>query len=973
MKTVYAVLLSCLSIGHSAAQTDPLFNCTREVLHHLTEEDHTGFAFLPPAAELHQAKVVDQTLLIQLDLPLDFLHTTFDDQIHEELLEHFASSCTEFAYQQMDLQARTASGSYQALSDFLEMPTWGPMAMASNEDPLPYQQGFYSRKGNPLPNEVQPAGTLEGKTVWLSAGHGWKYDNRRKAFKTQRHNSHGLVEDFTTVEGVNYHLLKYLYQAGAQVWTVRERDMNEEEVIVDNDQGKPYYKESGNWSSSRTNGYRGKTYRYAISKRKANAAAHFTPNIPKAGLYWVSVHYVNGTNRTVDTRYKIQHAGGESMVSINQEVHGNTWVYLGQFYFEKGQEGKVVLINESSESGQAVIADAVRFGGGKGNVADCDSGRKSGEPRYEEAARYYARFQGFPQCLNDVVVRPHYAEWELAKGTSQEKQNSVYISWHTNASPNRQSGSESFIHSRRPVRGSRQLQDFIHEEMVRDIRKEWDANWQDRGTKSADFGELRGLRTMPGVLLEIAFHDHPQDAQALSTPAFRHLVARSIYKGIVRYYATKDRRRPIFLPEPPTHVSAKNVGKNELQLDWQAPPHGGSNGHAAQEYKIYYSLHPKAFAKSVTSKLTTFSFNRLAPGTTYYFRVAAVNDGGESFPSAVVAARTPNRKGDQQKYLIVDGFDRLDKGLAIQVKEKLPRYAPLGNTRRLFLEQMNNYDYAGEHAEALSLAGVYFDGASNEAVEKGQVYLSDYHGVDWYLGRESTADKVLTIGEINALRRYLDQGGNLIISGSEIAYALDHKAQGRSFYRNYLKAQYFGDDAAQSSFAGAGAFSQLTGRFGQSANGGYPAYSPDFLKPHNGGVALLKYRDGKVAAIGYRGKYGLANFAFPLETIGDSRLRGALLQNAIAYFGKKNARAPLQLADLPNVFKDELRLDLGRSPEGQAKFELYDPKGEGVIVAAWNHSGGGEKIFSTRRLPPALYEYRFELLGLEQKGFILKK
>ena len=143
---------------------------------------------------------------------------------------------------------------------------------------------------------------------------------------------------------------------------------------------------------------------------------------------------------------------GSPHISINQEIHGSTWVYLGQFYFEKGNQSKVILTNESNETGQAIVADAVRFGGGMGNVPDCDYTKTSREPRFEEGAKYFAQFQGYPECTNDVSIRPKYAEWELEKGSWEEKKNAVYISWHSNAS--RGSGTESYVHSYKKVKGA---------------------------------------------------------------------------------------------------------------------------------------------------------------------------------------------------------------------------------------------------------------------------------------------------------------------------------------------------------------------------------------------------------------------------------------------------------------------------------------------------------------------------------------
>ena len=53
----------------------------------------------------------------------------------------------------------------------------------------------------------------------------------------------------------------------------------------------------------------------------------------------------------------------------------------------------VVLSNESKENG-VVCADAVRFGGGMGNISR--GGTVSGLPRYLEGARYSAQWAGMP-------------------------------------------------------------------------------------------------------------------------------------------------------------------------------------------------------------------------------------------------------------------------------------------------------------------------------------------------------------------------------------------------------------------------------------------------------------------------------------------------------------------------------------------------------------------------------------------------
>ncbi|MEM8909122.1 MAG: hypothetical protein AAGD05_14850, partial [Bacteroidota bacterium] len=416
------LLLAGLFLQNASAQTSLRSQIDRQIqaLQSATPP------LMPAEATLYKSTVAQKKMTLFLDLPPSWLRQNFDELTYETWIEYFAPLLYEFAYDDLELQVRNAAGDFVSVVHFLEDY---PQAQTqtrleeSNSDAVPDRRGATTRRSARLEGEAQPQGLLSGRTVWLSAGHGWQYDRRRKTFKTQRHNHHGLVEDFVTAEAINYHLLRYLYNAGANVWTVRERDMNPHERIIDNDDGAPFYREVGTWTTSKTSGYQGKTYRYAISKKRSNAEAHFQANLPESGKYWISVRYVSGQNRSVDARYRIHHAGGESIVCVNQEVHGNTWVYLGQFYFEKGRQGKVVLTNESAELGQAIIADAVRFGGGKGNVPDCNFGKSSGEPRFEEAAKYYAAYQGFPYCMNDVMTRPRYAEWELAKGSSAERQN----------------------------------------------------------------------------------------------------------------------------------------------------------------------------------------------------------------------------------------------------------------------------------------------------------------------------------------------------------------------------------------------------------------------------------------------------------------------------------------------------------------------------------------------------------------------
>ncbi len=112
---------------------------------------------------------------------------------------------------------------------------------------------------SPLVRRVRPAaaeagtvtaGALSGRQIFLSQCHGWIDYNTADAWETQRGITNGIVEDFVDPEGANAYLLRYLENAGATVWTLREADSNTNMVIVDSADGSAFpangaYVESG--------------------------------------------------------------------------------------------------------------------------------------------------------------------------------------------------------------------------------------------------------------------------------------------------------------------------------------------------------------------------------------------------------------------------------------------------------------------------------------------------------------------------------------------------------------------------------------------------------------------------------------------------------------------------------------------------------------------------------------------------------
>ncbi|MFN7973115.1 MAG: N-acetylmuramoyl-L-alanine amidase [Acidobacteriota bacterium] len=732
------------------------------------------------------------------------------EAVHEAIVSRLA---TIDGLHVFHVLARTGDGTYQPLDRFL-----APRAPAR---PKPSGADGAGPGGPPGLGQTQPAGSLSGKTIFLSQSHGWEW-TVCCGWSTQRGVTNGIVEDFINAEAVNQYLIQYLHNAGAQVLTARDRDMTTTSTIVDNDggNGTSDYVEVGPWTTSTATGfangfapYGPTTNPFALGTTRILPASPtetgrvtYTPDVPKTGAYWVYASWGASSNRAPDAHFIVNHAGGTTHVHVDQRRDGYTWIPIGQFVFDAGKDpakGSVALANDSTATGAYVCADAVRLGGGMGDILD--NGTTSGKPRWEEAAYYYTHYLGFDSwSYNDVTTRPQWAEWECEPG-----EDCLFFSWHTNA-PNPGTGTSSYIYNGGATPGSAQLQDAIHTEVVKDIRSGWDPGWTDRGKLQANFGELRPLTSMPGVLMELAFHDTPYDAAQLKQPRFRELAARAIYQGMARYYNPGA----TLLPEPPIEPTVTNQGGGNVRIDWlPAPPDGlDLGGDPATGYRVYVGHDGRSWQDAIAVSGPPYVYAG-TPGEVVYFKVSATNAGGESFPTETLAARV---SAGTAPVLIVSGFDRID-GAAL-----IPSNDTIGLNYRMQLLRMNSYDYAIAHATAIAAAGIDFDSATNDAVISGRAALPGYAAVDWILGEESTGDATFDATEQSLVSGYLSAGGNLFVSGAEIGWDLVAQGNGQAFFETVLRGAYDGDDA----YAGAATpANEADGIWAASSRGSRPSCS----------------------------------------------------------------------------------------------------------------------------------------------------
>jgi len=91
------------------------------------------------------------------------------------------------------------------------------------------------------------------------------------------------------------------------------------------------------------------------------------------------------------------------------------------------------------------------------------------------------------------------------------------------------------------------LATLIHSAMLKNLRL------YDRGIKRARFVVIRDI-TIPGVLLEGGFVNHPLDGRTMTTPAYRQRMAQSIVEGVLNYQrlvAGQRDAKPSLVVTPP--------------------------------------------------------------------------------------------------------------------------------------------------------------------------------------------------------------------------------------------------------------------------------------------------------------------------------------------------------------------------------------------------------------------------------------
>ena len=808
---------------------------------------------------------------------------------------------------------------------------------------------------------------LQNRHISLWASHGRFYDQARGYWRWQRPNLFSTTEDLYTQTIVVPYLIPMLEKAGAIVFTPRERDWQKQEIIVDNDGSKANYIEvtkGDKWQTSKQPGFAFHTGTYTdgenpfvagsarmvktTSSKSRYSLATYQPYFQKAGRYAVYVSYQTLENSIPDALYTVWHKGERTQFHVNQQMGGGTWVYLGTFDFDAGYSefNRVTVSNQSSEKG-IVTTDAIRFGGGMGNIER--DGQTSQLPRALEGARYWAQWAGMPYTVysskggtndyaDDINVRslttnrlgggscymptieglkvPIELSLAFHSDAGYAKDGEGLIGSLSICTTNHHEGKLNAGISRM---ASRDLADALLSNETLDLKHKY-GQWNRRELFDRNYSEAR-LPEVPSAILEMLSHQNFPDMRYGQDPNFRFTLARSIYKTILRYVNDQHGRPFVVTPLAPDHFRVE-LKKGVACLSWDAVNDLQEPTAKPTGYVVYTAIGDADFDNGTYVRGKTEHEVELEPGLLYHFKVAAVNRGGESFTTEVLSACSmPNAN---KTVMIVNGFHRVsspairntpaEQGFDLD-EDPGVTYGPtlgwsgrqinfdrkqmgvedggLGNSGEELTGMLiagNDFNYVMTHAKAIASAKQYnIVSCSSETVETGKVNLIGYDAVDLLLGLERhdghslKAYKTFTSHMQDALKRYTTHGGALLVSGAYVGTDMTQDAD-RQFLQNVLKSTWGGRSQTKDNKV-KGLGTEMT--YWKALNEEhYAATSADILQPVKPAFTAMQYADGYGAAIAYRSNCRLFVMGFPFECIEGEHKQASVMRGILNYLLK---------------------------------------------------------------------------------------
>ncbi len=664
---------------------------------------------------------------------------TFEnDTVKVDVSENFGDvPFTQAGIEQMRGEIRYSLG-----EDYREKPVLITIVGNDIDNYFADYEPAYKRSHKPFVSELDAnrhyKQGLDGNIVAMWPSHGWYFEPKLNRWEWQRARLMQTVEDMYTHSYVLPFLIPMLENAGAYVWNARERDTHNIGAVVDNDGGQAqqgYDEVNGRqkWEAGTDAGFAYLRPQYkdfenpftegsyrmvrAEKDKKKLSTASWDVDMPEAGEFAVYISYKTLPNSAHDVTYTVNSLSGSRQFRVNQTMAGGVWVYLGMFPLAKGLNKAVVEVSNLSNEKDAVItADAIKVGGGKGNIVrrvalPTEENRRiaaeqenekflgkegveysyvgSGEhPWFHLGSRYYLQWAGFPDTVystshgindytDDYRSRGEWVNY-LAGGSDVLPNRGglkvpVDISFclHTDAgsTPDDEivgtlliyctnSGGKKFgkYANGTPRELSRRYCNLLSTEIVKDVRAKWEPNWTRRGMWDKSYYEAR-VPEVPAVLMELLSHQNFADMKYGLDPMFRFDVSRAIYKGMLKFISQRDHRSYVVQPLPVNTFAISKIDKHHYLLTWN-PTHDDLSDNAdATSYIVCERVGlDGAFKEVAVTRGPQYSV-RINDNKIHSYRIIAMNDGGRSFPSETLSLG--EAAGSQGNVLVVNGFTRV--------------------------------------------------------------------------------------------------------------------------------------------------------------------------------------------------------------------------------------------------------------------------------------------------------------------------
>jgi hypothetical protein len=399
-------------------------------------------------------------------------------------------------------------------------------------------------------------------------------------------------------------------------------------------------------------------------------------------------------------------------------------------------------------------------------------------------------------------------------------------------------------------------------------------------------------------------------------------------------------------PAVPTLTSVVGTRQNSLDVLWRQGQDEDLKG-----YRLYHSFDGQTWASNydeddLPDTVTWQGADYFQNDQSLYFRLTAVDSAAvpnESEASDIYGTRLT---AAGPKILVVDGFDRTSG-----------------------IWTATSHPFVLTHCRALDTLGTAFDCCANEALIDGKIGLADYDAVVWVLGDESVEDSSFAPGEQALITAYLENGGNLFLSGSEAGWDLDDQgsAADSQFYHDILHADLVLGDAGSDTVTGVGGtiFEGFSFSFADSSEGLYGEEGPDAIEPSGGGQAILSYvGTSYYAGLQYAGPFGsgtaegrLVYLGFPFEAIGSESIRSEVMGRVLGYFQISTGALEQDPRDdaLPGRFALHQNHPNPFNPSTTISFSLPGPGPERITLRIFNILGQEVRTLLAAPLDPGAH------------------